>query len=104
MVNNIRDIQGDALAGKRTLAVRLGDQRVRRLFAFVVLAPVAGAIVVGLTLPWAMLGTLLALPSLIVAVTVWVGASGVALKPVFLGLSAMGMAYGVLLTFGIALG
>ncbi|MBC7297417.1 MAG: 1,4-dihydroxy-2-naphthoate polyprenyltransferase [Demequina sp.] len=104
MVNNIRDIEGDALAGKRTLAVRLGDHRVRRLFAFVVLAPVAGAILVGLAMPWAMLGALLALPSLIVAVTVWVGASGVALKPVFLGLSAMGMAYGILLTIGIALG
>lgn len=102
MVNNIRDIEGDALAGKRTLAVRLGDRRVRRLFAFVVLAPVAGAIIVGLAMPWAMLGALLALPSLIVAVTVWVGVSGVALKPVFLGLSGMGMAYGVLLTFGIA--
>lgn len=104
MVNNIRDIEGDALAGKRTLAVRLGGQRTRRLFAFVVIAPVAGAILVGLAMPWAMLGTLLALPSLVVAITVWLGASGVALKPVFLGLSAMGMAYGVLLTFGIALG
>ncbi len=104
MVNNIRDVQGDALAGKRTLAVRLGDRRVRRLFAFVVIAPVAGALVVGLAVPWAMLGALLALPSLVVAVTVWVGASGVALKPVFLGLSGMGMAYGVLLTIGVALG
>ncbi len=104
MVNNIRDIQGDGLSGKRTLAVRLGDQRVRRLFAFVVLAPVAGAIVVGLAQPWAMLGTLLAFPSLIVAVTVWAGASGAALKPMFLGLSGMGMAYGALLTFGVALG
>ncbi len=58
----------------------------------------------GLRLPWAMLGHLLALPSLLVAVTVWAGASGPALKPVFLGLSAMGMAYGVLLAIGIAFG
>lgn len=103
MVNNIRDVQGDALAGKRTLAVRLGERRTRRLFAAVVLAPVLGAILVAVALPWTMLGTLLALPSLVIAVTVWAGASGPALKPVFLGISVVGMAYGVLLTAGIAI-
>lgn len=104
MVNNIRDIEGDTIAGKRTLAVRLGDRRTRRLFACVVMAPVAGAVVIGFALPWALLATLLALPSVVVAVTVWAGASGIALKPVFLGLSAMGMSYGLLLALGIALG
>lgn len=33
MVNNIRDIDTDRRAGKRTLAVRLGRHRARRLFA-----------------------------------------------------------------------
>ena len=32
MVNNIRDIDTDRRAGKRTLAVRLGRERARRLF------------------------------------------------------------------------
>lgn len=32
VVNNLRDIPGDTLAQKRTLAVRLGDQRTRLLF------------------------------------------------------------------------
>lgn len=41
MVNNIRDLETDRRAGKRTLAVRLGRRRARRLFA----ATVYGAFV-----------------------------------------------------------
>ncbi len=104
MVNNIRDVEGDALAGKRTLAVRLGERRTRRLFAVVVLAPVAGAVLVGFAVPWALLATLATLPSFMVALTVWLGASGIALKPIFLGISGIGMGYGALLAIGIALG
>ena len=46
VVNNLRDIPTDEAAGKRTLAVRLGDRRTRRLFvvlvagAFVMVVPV----------------------------------------------------------------
>ena len=35
MVNNIRDIAGDARSGKQTLAVRLGDRRSRLAFSLV---------------------------------------------------------------------
>ncbi len=102
MVNNIRDREGDELAGKRTLAVRLGNWNTRRLFVAVVISPVIGAIVMGLALPWAMLAALVALPAVLAAVTVTLGASGVALKPVFIGLGGIGMAYAVLLAVGIA--
>jgi len=102
MVNNIRDREGDELAGKRTLAVRLGNWNTRRLFVVVVISPIIGALVIGLALPWAMLAALVALPAVLVAVTVSLGASGVALKPVFIGLGGIGMAYAALLAFGMA--
>jgi 1,4-dihydroxy-2-naphthoate octaprenyltransferase len=39
VVNNIRDLDTDSRAGKRTLAVRLGRRRTRELFTFLVIAP-----------------------------------------------------------------
>ena len=60
MVNNIRDIDTDRRAGKRTLAVRLGRERARTLFAVIVyvaylLVPVTwafGPLSPWLLLPW----------------------------------------------------
>ena len=60
VVNNVRDIDTDRRAGKRTLAVRLGRERTRRLFALMVyaaylLAPVTwlfGPLKAWLLLPW----------------------------------------------------
>ncbi len=61
VVNNVRDIDTDRRAGKRTLAVRLGRQRTRALYtamlsiAFLV-APLPwalGSMTAWLLLPWA---------------------------------------------------
>jgi 1,4-dihydroxy-2-naphthoate octaprenyltransferase len=60
VVNNVRDIDSDRRAGKRTLAVRLGRERTRLLFAAVVylafvLAPVTwifGPTSAWVLLPW----------------------------------------------------
>src|SRR5207244_2074939 len=49
VVNNVRDIETDRRAGKRTLAVRLGPMRARRLYAALVLCAFALA-----PLPWAL--------------------------------------------------
>jgi 1,4-dihydroxy-2-naphthoate octaprenyltransferase len=58
VVNNVRDIDSDRRAGKRTLAVKLGRRRTRGLFAAIVyvaflLAPVTW--VFGPTKPWMLL-------------------------------------------------
>jgi 1,4-dihydroxy-2-naphthoate octaprenyltransferase len=60
VVNNVRDIDTDRRASKRTLAVRLGRQRTRLMFATLiygsyVLAPVTwlfGPLTAWLLLPW----------------------------------------------------
>ena len=39
VANNLRDIPTDEIAGKRTLAVILGDRDTRRLYAALVLLP-----------------------------------------------------------------
>ena len=48
MVNNIRDIETDRRAGKRTLAVRLGRHRARRVFAAMVYLPFGWTTVVAI--------------------------------------------------------
>src|SRR4051794_11704333 len=49
VVNNLRDIPGDTVAGKRTLAVRLGETRTRAFYVFLLVgAVVAVPLVSGL--------------------------------------------------------
>src|SRR5215211_2437037 len=56
VVNNVRDIDTDRRAGKRTLAVRLGRERARRLFvAMVALAFVIPVLLVVALSPWVLL-------------------------------------------------
>ena len=57
VVNNLRDVPTDTVAGKRTLAVRLGEHRTRGLYLLLVVAA-AGAVVAvaAATTWWALLG------------------------------------------------
>ena len=61
LVNNLRDIPTDAVAGKRTLAVRVGATTTRRLFVGCYVGSFAAVVAIGIAQPWALLG-LLALP------------------------------------------
>ena len=62
VVNNIRDVDTDRRAGKRTLAVKLGRERARRLFtAMLIVAFVVPPLLVPALSPWVLLG-LAALP------------------------------------------
>lgn len=105
VINNLRDIPNDAAAGKRTLAVRIGDRASRSLYvgllggAFLVAAVVAGS--VGHA-HWAAL----ALASAPLAVrpvrTVLGGATGRDLIPVLGDTGRLQLAYAILLTAGLA--
>jgi len=59
VINNVRDRAKDEVAGKLTLAVRLGDKRSRILYIVLVIAPYL--LTAGFGTPWTLL-TLLTLP------------------------------------------
>ena len=82
LANNIRDIPTDSASGKRTLAVRLGDDRSRTLFCVLTLFPFFISLVLAMTTV-ASLAALVALPLAVASVLkVRGGASGKELIPV----------------------
>lgn len=57
VINNLRDIPGDTVAGKKTLAVRMGDVATRKLFAALIVAASIAVIATSFTAgPYALLG------------------------------------------------
>jgi 1,4-dihydroxy-2-naphthoate polyprenyltransferase len=102
VINNLRDIPGDTESGKRTLAVRLGDQRTRVVYtallamSFLIIPPLAafgriGAVVALAGIPFAQKPV----------VTVLGGAKGPALIPVLGATGRLQLIVGVLLTGGL---
>ncbi|MEQ1873516.1 MAG: 1,4-dihydroxy-2-naphthoate polyprenyltransferase [Ilumatobacteraceae bacterium] len=105
VINNLRDIPTDRVAGKRTLAVRIGDRRTRALY--VVLLVVAFAIVIAIAIdgrPWTALGLAGALVAIVPMRTLASGAQGGALIPVLGATGKVQLATGLLAAAGIALG
>ena len=99
VTNNLRDIPGDTVAGKRTLAVRIGAQASRRLYAaMVVVAMLVPLAVAALTSPWVALASLTGALAVQPVRIVLGGALGPALVP---ALKQTGI---VLLVYGLALG
>ena len=102
LVNNIRDLVTDRSTGKRTLAVHLGDTTARHLYAASVTLPVVASAVIAIARPWALLVLVLTVPALILAVAMRAGLAGRPMTAAFAGTSAIGLAYGLVLAFGIA--
>jgi 1,4-dihydroxy-2-naphthoate polyprenyltransferase len=103
VVNNLRDISGDALVGKRTLAVLVGDRGTRRGYTGLLVVAFAVVVLIGLVRPWALLA-LLALPLAGRPVrTVLSGGRGPALIAALQGTGLLTLATGVLLGAGLAL-
>jgi 1,4-dihydroxy-2-naphthoate polyprenyltransferase len=104
VVNNVRDIDTDRRAGKRTLAVKLGRARARKLFAAMVLISFA---VPPLLVPALSLWVLLALAALPLAPpllrTVSSRADGAALNRALAGTGLLLAVFSALLAVGVLL-
>jgi 1,4-dihydroxy-2-naphthoate polyprenyltransferase len=83
VANNLRDIPTDTVAGKRTLAVVLGDRRTRLLYAALVVLAAAAVLAVAAATSWcALVGLGFLAPALPATRTVLGGATGPRLIPV----------------------
>jgi 1,4-dihydroxy-2-naphthoate octaprenyltransferase len=103
VINNLRDIPTDREVGKKTLAVRLGDQRTRWFYVVLIGAAfVLSAVGAAWRLP--VLIGLAAVPLAIRPVrSVLGGATGAALIPVLGETGKLQLAWGLLVTIGLAL-
>ena len=106
VANNLRDIPTDRLAGKMTLAVRLGDDRTRGLY--VLLLGLAAVALVGVALTtswWALLALAYAGPGARAARVVLSKAAGPGLIPVLQLTRRLseGLLYGLGLLVGLAI-
>ncbi len=102
VVNNLRDIPTDERAGKRTLAVRLGDASTRALFTALLVGSLVGIGAVGVAAgtPWPLLGLVAAPLALRAVAVVRGGAAGRDLVPAL----EQTARFQLLLAFGVALG
>jgi 1,4-dihydroxy-2-naphthoate polyprenyltransferase len=104
VANNLRDIPSDEIAGKRTLAVILGDRDTRRLYAALVLLPFLLTALAGVR-SWPVLLGLVALPAAVMPVRkVLGGADGRALIRVLGQTGVLLLSWSVLTGIGLALG
>ncbi len=104
VANNLRDIPTDEVAGKRTLAVVLGDEQTRYFFAFLVAAAVIALVGVALETDWRALLGLVFLAQAVPAVRdVLSGTTGRGLIPVLQRVGIAELVYAAGLFLGLAL-
>ena len=103
MVNNLRDIRTDTVAGKRTLAVLLGDARSRTVYVLTLVLPFGCAALLAFFRPLTLI-TLLALPLARMPISsVRAGATGPALIKALGQTGRLQLAFGIAFTIGLAI-
>ncbi|MFF0306462.1 1,4-dihydroxy-2-naphthoate polyprenyltransferase [Streptosporangium sp. NPDC004379] len=103
VVNNLRDITTDGPAGKRTMAVLLGDHRTRVLYTLCLVLPLAVALVMAVWRPFTALAILSAPLAIAPVLFVGRGATGPALIATLQQTGRFQLAFGLLFTVGLAL-
>jgi len=103
VVNNLRDIPTDREAGKRTLAVLMGDDRTRLLYAGSAAVAFCCVPVLAASRPWATLALLAALWAISPVRRVLRGARGPELIGVLGETGRLQIIFGVLLAVGLSL-
>ncbi len=104
VINNLRDIPTDRAVGKRTLAVRLGDQRTRWLYLALLVAALVLVALIGVTgREWAVLGLVGGVAAVPAVKAVRGGAKGGGLIAVLGATGRMQLVTGVLTAVGIAI-
>jgi 1,4-dihydroxy-2-naphthoate polyprenyltransferase len=104
VVNNVRDLETDRRAGKRTLAVRLGRERARRLFvAMIIVAFLTAPVpwILGSLSPWLFLSWLAIPLALPVVRVVRTRTDGPSLNGALAGTGQLQLAFCVLLSAGL---
>jgi 1,4-dihydroxy-2-naphthoate octaprenyltransferase len=103
MANNVRDIPTDTAAGKRTLAVRLGDRHARESYVLMLAVAILLVVILAPTKPW-MLIVLLLIPACLMPA--WIMVSGrkrKSLIPVLKQTGMINLGYSVLFSLGLIL-
>ena len=96
VVNNLRDIPGDAATGKRTLAVKMGDEATRKLYLALLAAAAFATLAVVVLHPWALVAFVAAGIAIRPVQTIRSGATGRALVPVLIDTGRLELVFGIL--------
>lgn len=103
MVNNLRDIRTDTVAGKRTLAVMLGDARSRVAYVLTLLVPFGVAALLAFFRPLTLIVALVLPLARPPVRAVRAGASGPALIKALGQTGRLQLAFGIAFTIGLAI-
>ena len=104
MVNNLRDIPGDAATGKRTLAVKMGDGPTRRLYLALLAAAAIATLAIVPLHPLVLLAFITVAIAIRPVQTIRSGATGRALVPVLIDTGRLELAFGVLFAASVGVG
>lgn len=102
MANNVRDIPTDTIAGKKTLAVRLGDRHARESYVLMLALALLLVVVLAPTKPW-MLIVLLLVPACLTPAWLMVNGKRKNLIPVLKQTGLINLGYSLLFSLGLIL-